>query len=196
MCRSPLCNPAVFAVLAAFASAFPQVGVAQNYPTRPLRLIVGVPPGGTSDTSARIVGPRLAELLGQPVVIENKPGANNGIATEFVARAQPDGCTLLWAFSGGIVVNPVLLRDVRYDPLNDLAPIQLLGTFQFVLVVPRAVAANRCRNSSRSSRHRNRANTPMRRAASAVRITLRVNCSTGPPEYADARRDAALLSRR
>jgi len=114
-------------------------GVAQTYPSKPVRVIVGVPPGGTSDTSARIIAPKLAELLGQQIVIENRPGANNGIATEYVARSQPDGHTLLWAFSGAIVINPSLYTDVRYDPLKDLVPIQLVGAFQFILVVPRAV---------------------------------------------------------
>lgn len=126
------------ALIAALAAAIP--AVAQT--SRPVRLIVGVPPGGTSDSSARIVGPKLAELLGQQVVIENKPGANNGIATEYVARSAPDGHTVLWAFSGGIVVNPVFYRDVRYDPLKDLIPVDLIGTFQFILVVPRSVPAS------------------------------------------------------
>jgi tripartite-type tricarboxylate transporter receptor subunit TctC len=115
---------------------------AQTYPVKPIRVIVGVPPGGTSDTSARIIGPRLAERLGQQVVIENRPGANNGIATEYVARSAPDGYTILWAFSGALVINPSLYRDVRYDPNKDFAPVHLVGSFQFMLVVPRSVPAN------------------------------------------------------
>jgi tripartite-type tricarboxylate transporter receptor subunit TctC len=126
---------ALIAGLAAVIPVFAQ-------PSKPVRLIVGVPPGGTSDTSARIIAPKLAELLGQQVVVENRPGANNGIATEYVARSAPDGQTVLWAFSGGIVVNPVFYPDVRYDPLKDLIPVDLIGTFQFILVVPRAVPAN------------------------------------------------------
>ncbi|MCC6532392.1 MAG: tripartite tricarboxylate transporter substrate binding protein [Burkholderiales bacterium] len=115
---------------------------AQTYPAKPIRVIVGVPPGGTSDTSARIIAPKLAEALGQQILVENRPGANNGIATEYVARSQPDGYTLLWAFSGALVINPGLYPDVRYDPLKDLVPIQLVGTFQFILVVPRSVPAS------------------------------------------------------
>src|SRR5690606_12986370 len=78
---------ALIAGLAAVIPVFAQ-------PSKPVRLIVGVPPGGTSDTSARIIAPKLAELLGQQVVVENRPGANNGIATEYVARSAPDGQTV------------------------------------------------------------------------------------------------------
>jgi len=132
----------IFPLLMFAVAAAASTSLAQTYPTKPVRVIVGVPPGGTSDTSARIIAPKLADLLGQQVVIENRPGANNGIATEYVARAQPDGQTLLWAFSGAIVINPSLLPDVRYDPVKDLAPIGMIGTFQFILVVPRSLNAN------------------------------------------------------
>jgi len=138
--RTPRFRVAPLLLVPALAS--PALAPAQNFPSKPVRLIVGVPPGGTSDTSARIISPRLSELLGQQVVVENRPGANNGIATEYVARTAPDGHTVLWAFSGALVINPALYPDVRYDPIKDFAPIQLIGTFQFVLVVPRSVSAS------------------------------------------------------
>ena len=69
-----------------------------------MRIILGAPPGGAADATARVVAPRLAELLGQQVVLEPRPGANNNIATEYVAHSQPDGYTLLWGFSGALVV--------------------------------------------------------------------------------------------
>src|SRR5215831_3982784 len=124
------------------AFAMPAIVEAQTWPIKPVRIIVGVPPGGTSDTSARIIAPRLAERLGQQILIENRPGANNGIATEYVARSPADGYTILWAFSGALVINPSLYRDVRYDPNKDFAPIHLIGAFQFMLVVPRSVPAS------------------------------------------------------
>ena len=130
------------AIVIAMAFGLSAIAQAQTYPVKPVRIIVGVPPGGTSDTSARIISPRLAEQLGQQIVIENRPGANNGIATEYVARSPADGYTILWAFSGALVINPSLYRDVRYDPNKDFAPIHLIGAFQFMLVVPRSLPAS------------------------------------------------------
>ena len=130
------------AIVIALACAMPAIACAQAWPAKPVRIVIGVPPGGTSDTSARIISPRLAERLGQQILIENRPGANNGIATEYVARSPADGYTILWAFSGALVINPSLYRDVRYDPNKDFAPVHLIGAFQFMLVVPRSLNAN------------------------------------------------------
>jgi tripartite-type tricarboxylate transporter receptor subunit TctC len=126
---------------AAFASAAP-ASFAQDYPTKPIRLILGAPPGGSADAGARIVSPRLAALLGQQIVIDNRPGANNNIATELVARAQPDGYTLLWGYSAALVVNPSLYDKLAFDAQRDFVPVQLIASFQFILVVNRAVPAN------------------------------------------------------
>lgn len=126
--------------LAAFAST--DTTLAQSYPSRPIRLIIGASPGGASDAYARVLAPRLAEVLGQQIVIDNRPGANGNIAMEIVARAQADGYTLLWGLSTNLVINPSLYKNVPFDPQKDFAPILLLGSQQLILVVHRSVQAN------------------------------------------------------
>lgn len=110
------------------------------YPTKPIRMIVAVPPGGPADTLARLVAPRLTEALGQTVVIDNRPGANGIIAYETTARATPDGYTFT-AVAAGVVINPSLYRNVNYDPLKDFAPITLGITVPNILIVHPTVAA-------------------------------------------------------
>ncbi|MBM3344835.1 MAG: tripartite tricarboxylate transporter substrate binding protein [Betaproteobacteria bacterium] len=95
---------------------------AQAYPQKPIRMIVAVPPGGPADTLARMVGPRLAQSLGQAVVIDNRPGANGNIAYEMAARSAPDGYTFALA-AAGVAINPSLYREVRFDPVKDFAAI-------------------------------------------------------------------------
>ncbi len=106
-------NRGTFAALAVLGlvSATPFLGDAQaQFPDRPIRVLVPNPPGGATDTTARAIGPRLSERLGQPVVIENRPGANGNIATELAAKAVPDGYTLLLAADAQIVISPHLYR--------------------------------------------------------------------------------------
>jgi tripartite-type tricarboxylate transporter receptor subunit TctC len=103
-------------------------------------MIVAVPPGGPADTLSRLVAPKLTESLGKPVVIDNRPGANGNIAYEMTARATPDGYTFT-AVAAGVVINPSLYRDVRYDPLKDFAPITLGITLPNILVVHPSVPA-------------------------------------------------------
>jgi tripartite-type tricarboxylate transporter receptor subunit TctC len=114
---------------------------AQSYPAKPIRLILGFPPGGASDAGARIIAPKLGEALGQQVIVDNRAGANTNIATELVARAQPDGHTLLWGFSNAFVVNPSIYAKLGFDAQKDFAPIMLVAQYQFVLVVHRSVSA-------------------------------------------------------
>jgi tripartite-type tricarboxylate transporter receptor subunit TctC len=109
---------------------------------RPVRLIVAFPPGGGSDTLARHLAPHLSQLIGQPVVVDNRTGAAGNIATEIVAKAQPDGHTLLWGFSAPLVINPNLYRGLPFDVERDLAPISLLATEQFILVTNVSVPAS------------------------------------------------------
>ena len=118
--------------------------VAQQYPGKPVRMIVSVPPGGPADTLGRIVAPRLGEALGQPVVIENRPGANGNIAYEMVARGAPDGYTFVLV-AAGIAINPSLYPDVKYDVINDFAPITQGISVPNILVVHPSVAANTVR---------------------------------------------------
>ena len=109
---------------------------AAGYPDRPVRLVVSFTAGGTTDIIARIVGNVLAEKWGQPVVIENRPGAGGNIGSEYVARAAPDGYTLLVGSVGPLAVNQSLYRNVSYDVRRDFAPITLLAGVPNILVVP------------------------------------------------------------
>jgi tripartite-type tricarboxylate transporter receptor subunit TctC len=124
------------AMCAAAASA-----LAQSYPSKPIRLVVGFPPGGGNDIIARMVGAKMQESWGQPVVIDNKPGANSIIATEFVAKSASDGYTLLVNATGGMSMNPVLYTTLPYDPLKDFVPISMVGSFPLVLAVNPSVPA-------------------------------------------------------
>ena len=139
------------ALRAAFAAALciacaPLASQAQNYPSKPIRIVVGFPPGGGNDIIARLVGAKLSESWGQSVVIDNKPGANAIIATEFVAKAAPDGHTLLVGASGAMTVNPGLYAKLPYDPEKDFAPVTLMGSFPLFLVVNPSVPAQSVRD--------------------------------------------------
>src|SRR6266496_1089192 len=107
----------------------------QNWPQRFVRLVVPFTSGGGIDTIGRIVGARLSEIWGQQVVVENKPGAGGNIASEFVARAAPDGYTL-YITAAGLAVNRYLFSSVNYDPVADFAPVTLICLFPNLLVVP------------------------------------------------------------
>ncbi len=115
---------------------------AQGYPSKPIRIVVGFPPGGGNDIVARLVGAKMQEAWGQPVVIDNKPGANSIIATEFVAKSAPDGYTLLVNATGGMSVNPVLYSKLPYDPLRDFVSISMIGMFPLVLAVTPSLPVN------------------------------------------------------
>jgi tripartite-type tricarboxylate transporter receptor subunit TctC len=120
---------------------FPLEGHTQAFPSKPVRLVVGFPPGGANDILARLVGARLQEAWGQSVVVDNKPGANAIIGTEIVAKAAPDGYTLLIGASGAMTFNPGLYDKLPYDPLKDFAPVTMLGSFPLVLGVNPTVPA-------------------------------------------------------
>jgi tripartite-type tricarboxylate transporter receptor subunit TctC len=124
---------AVFAGLA-LAAALSGSAAAQNWPQRPVRIVVGFGPGSTPDLMARLVAERLQPRIGQPVVVENKPGAGGNIAADTVAKAAPDGYTLGATIPGPLVVNPMTMA-LSYDPKTELAPITILGTQPSVLVV-------------------------------------------------------------
>ncbi len=109
------------------------VALAQSYPNRPVRLFVSFPPGGASDLIARVVGVPLSARLGQPIVVENRPGANGNIAGEAVAKAEPDGYTLLLGPSALFTINPHLYAKMAIDPLKELQPIASLTQNALVL---------------------------------------------------------------
>jgi tripartite-type tricarboxylate transporter receptor subunit TctC len=105
------------------------------YPVRPIRIVVGFGPGGGNDILARLIGQKLAERLGQPVIVENKPGAGAIIATEHVAKATPDGYTLLLGATGAMTINPAVYSKLPYDTLRDFAPISRIASFPLLLCV-------------------------------------------------------------
>jgi len=121
-------------VALAFAAVISAHSWAQ-YPTRPIKLIVPIPPGGAPDISARVVGQRLSELVGQPVVVENRPGSNGNIAMELVAKSPPDGYTLGLLADSMITINPHLYKTMPMDPIKDLAPVASVVSNQWVLSV-------------------------------------------------------------
>ena len=107
----------------------------ERYPARPIKMVVGYSPGGGNDLIARIVATRLQGKLGQPVIVENKPGAQSIVAAEMVAKAPPDGYTLLVAPSGPLTINPAVYAKLPYDPVKDFAPLSLLAEFPLLLIV-------------------------------------------------------------
>jgi len=130
---------AVLVALLALTAAAAPVVFAQAYPSKPIRFIVPFAPGGGADISARAVASRLTERLGQQVVIDNRPGAGGNLGTELVARAAPDGYTLLWA-SSGYGANPSLYK-LSYDPVTGFEPVTLVTQQPFLFVVNPAVPA-------------------------------------------------------
>lgn len=125
---------AAAALLATLAAGPVQAQAGDSYPLKPIRLIVGYAPGGANDVVARIVGQKLSERLGQPVVIENKTGAAGMIGAEYVAKAKPDGYTLLFAASSMFTTNPVMYKRVPYT-LNNFVPISTVVNFPFFVLV-------------------------------------------------------------
>jgi tripartite-type tricarboxylate transporter receptor subunit TctC len=115
---------------------------AADYPERPIRLIVPFPPGGGADNLARLVMPRVEKALGQKIVIENKPGAGGNVGAEMVARAAPDGYTLLYGTNGTHSINASLYRNLRFDPVKDFAPVARMSSIAALLVVNPRVPAN------------------------------------------------------
>ena len=110
-------------------------GIAQSYPSRPIRIVVGYAPGGGTDVNIRLLAPKLSEQLGQPVIIENKPGAEARIATEYVAKAVPDGYALLAGASGEMIFNVGLFPSLPYDPEKAFTPITLFNYDPMVFAV-------------------------------------------------------------
>ena len=130
----------LFVVIAAALMVPP--AAAENYPTRPIRLYVAFPPGGAADIVARLVAQPLAARLGQPVVVENKPGSGGNIAGELIARAAPDGYSLLIGPDNLFTINPHLFSKMSFDPLKDIIPIATVQSNALVLAINPKVLAN------------------------------------------------------
>jgi len=117
-----------------------QTASAQTFPSKAVKLVVGFPPGGVNDIAARMLAPKLSELIGQPVIVENKPGAGTNIANEYVAKSAPDGTTLLLNTSA-IAINMSLYKNVPFDAVRDFTPLSIFAESQNILVVNSRLAA-------------------------------------------------------
>jgi tripartite-type tricarboxylate transporter receptor subunit TctC len=126
---------AALSVPASAPSAIAQTDAAAGYPKQPIKIVVGFTPGGSNDLLARIVAQKFGERLGQPGVVENKPGAGAIIGAEFVARAAPDGYTILMAPAGTLSINPAVYSKLPYDAIKSYAPIAIVATYPFLLSV-------------------------------------------------------------
>ena len=127
--------------LVAAVPAFATPVVAQEYPAKPVRVLVGFAPGGGIDSSARAFAPALGAALGKPVIVENRPGAGSNIAAEIAAKAAPDGYTLLLGSIASLAINPSLYGKLPFDPARDFAPIAQTGTMSNIIVVHPVVPA-------------------------------------------------------
>jgi tripartite-type tricarboxylate transporter receptor subunit TctC len=132
---------ALAAIAAASTLAFAGAALAQAWPAKPLKIIVPYPPGGTSDILARAVGQKLSEQYGQPVIVENKPGATGNIGADFVAKSPPDGYTLLLADIGSLAIAPSIVTTLPFDPVKDFAPVVMVAYSPHLLVVHPSVPA-------------------------------------------------------
>lgn len=133
----------LFAILAAFGMACPAIAAAaaQDYPSRPVRFVVPYAPGGSTDTLARTLGVKLTDLLGQQVVVDNRPGANGNIGMDIVAHAVPDGYTIVLGYIANLAIDPSLYPKMPYDPVRDFAPITEIASSPNVLVAHPSVPA-------------------------------------------------------
>ena len=129
-------------LLFVLALAFAAPSVSQQFPSRPVRIVVPTSPGGATDSFSRAIAQRLAEGWGQPVVVENRPGANQIIGADYVAKSAPDGYTLLVSDASSFVMNPHLYRKLPYDGLRGFTPITVLVRFPWVIAVHPSVPAN------------------------------------------------------
>ena len=149
--------------LFALAAFTPVLAPAQTYPDRPIRMLVGFSPGGFTDVLARLLAQKMHERLGQPVVVENKPGATGTIAADQVAKAKPDGYTLLMGHSNSNSVAPALFPQLPYDIQKDFTPIVLVASTPFMLTVHPSVPANDVRSFVAHAQK-----TPLRYASSGA----------------------------
>lgn len=124
----------------ALLSAAPYAG-AQTFPSKPVRILVGAPPGGSNDIFARAIGQRISPALGQPVVVDNRPGANQLIAADLCAKSPPDGHTLVIGALGPLAMNPALYAKTPFDPVKDFSAVSLLATGPVVIVVHPSIPA-------------------------------------------------------
>jgi tripartite-type tricarboxylate transporter receptor subunit TctC len=140
------------AVVLALAVLFSSLAHAQDYPSRPVRMIVAFTAGGTADRTARLIAAKMESTLGQPVAVENKPGGNGAVAAQYVAQAEPDGYTLFFTTAGAIAISPAFHADLNYDPLKDFAAVGKAAINSPVLVVNAGMKVNSARDLAELAR--------------------------------------------
>ena len=140
MQKTPVFALCVLCVWLAGVAAFD--ASAQSYPAKPVRIVLGFPPGGASDILMRFVGARLTDSLGQPIVYDNRPGAGGNVAGEIVAKSPPDGYTLLMGNNAILATNASLYKNMSFDPVKDLAPVALIASQPNILVVHPSLPVN------------------------------------------------------
>jgi tripartite-type tricarboxylate transporter receptor subunit TctC len=128
--------------VAAALAAAPFLAPAQTFPSRPVKIVVPTSPGGATDAFSRALAPRFSEIWGQPVLVENRPGANQIVGAEYVSRSAPDGATLLVSDASSFVINPHLYKNLPYNGLKGFTPITVLVRFPWVIAVHASVPAN------------------------------------------------------
>ena len=127
----PILAP-LLAVLSALA--LPSGAALAAWPEKPIRLLVGVAPGGPADLSARMIAERISETLKQPMIVENRPGSNNGIAIQAVLASPADGYTIMHGTTGAMTISPAVVKSLRYDPLRDFVPVGSVVSYSYLLV--------------------------------------------------------------
>jgi tripartite-type tricarboxylate transporter receptor subunit TctC len=128
-------------IAAIAAAAMTQAAAAAQWPERPIRMLVGFAPGGGTDATARAIAPKMTELLGQQVIVDNRPGATGNIATDIVSKSNPDGYTILMGTIAALAINPALYAKLPFDPVKDLAPVTRAVDSTNVLVLHPSVPA-------------------------------------------------------
>ena len=136
-----LCAGLSLVCAVAFISTFAHGQDTQEYPVKPIRMLAGFAPGGTTDMLARLIAAKLSEKLKQPVVVENRPGAAANLAMDAVAKAKPDGYTLGYGYSS-LSINPLVMPSMPFDTMRDLAPVSLIGTVRMYLIVDASLKVN------------------------------------------------------
>jgi len=130
-----IAKPTFLCAIVAAACVASGIASAQTFPNRPIRIVVGFAPAGPADVMARLIGQRLTSILGQSIVIDNRPGAGGTIGARAVAESDPDGYTLLLGNTSTLVISPLIYKNVNYDPVKGFAPIAALGTTSNLLIV-------------------------------------------------------------
>ena len=174
-----------------------QVASAQGFPSKPIRMVVAFPPGGSTDLAARALGEKLAAVFGQPVIVDNKPGASGNIGAEFVAKSAPDGHTLLMAATS-FATAPAFFPKLGWDPVKDFAPVSMVATVPIIVVVHPSVQANNARELiAYSTANPGKLNLASPGAATLTRLSgemfkqaagvdwVTVHYKGGPPAVAD-----------